>query len=307
MPEELRIGLVGCGRVATAGYVPAIARTAGLRLAAAADPHPGRRLEVASGRPAFATAGELVASGGIDAVVLAGPAEGRGRDAAAAAAAGLPTLVEKPPAGCAAEARALTLLDPAPHCSFNRRFDPDVAALRSLGPHDQATELDLELRYRRVRWAPHVVADDALTDVGPHLIDLARWLSGEQVIAARALCLTESTAKLELEMGRGAARVSCATDRAHRETVHVRRGAARARVRRGGISRAIPTRVAQHRRGHPLVALLSRQLAAFADAVRGAPPEDLASAADGVAVMEVVEAARRSHELGGRWVEVACR
>jgi predicted dehydrogenase len=55
---------------------------------------------------------------------------------------------------------------------------------------------------------------------------------------------------------------------------------------------------------HQLVASISRQLDAFAAAVRGEPADGLATAEDGVAVMAALEAARRSARAGGTWVDV---
>jgi predicted dehydrogenase len=48
-----------------------------------------------------------------------------------------------------------------------------------------------------------------------------------------------------------------------------------------------------------LVALLVREVEEFARASRGGPAPHLATAADGLAVMAVIEAARRSAALGG--------
>jgi predicted dehydrogenase len=50
------------------------------------------------------------------------------------------------------------------------------------------------------------------------------------------------------------------------------------------------------------VRTLAAQLEAFAAAVRGEAPPDLATAADGIAVMRVIDAARRSHSDGGAWM-----
>src|SRR5207248_3840374 len=174
----LRIGLVGCGRIAERGWVPALERSAAARLAAVADLDPARCVAVAPGVPAYEDAEALVSAGGIDAVVVATPVGAHLADARAAA--GLPALVEKPPARDAAEARLLAGLDPPPRIGFNRRFDP---ALRR---PEGRLDLRLVLHYRRASWRPLQVRDEALLDLGPHAVDLARWLARSPVRRGRA-------------------------------------------------------------------------------------------------------------------------
>ncbi|MDX6511006.1 MAG: hypothetical protein QOE36_510, partial [Gaiellaceae bacterium] len=111
---DLRIGLVGCGRIAERGYVPAALRARGVVLAAVADRVPERCASAAPGVPAFPDAASLLEAGLIDAIVLATPVAGRLDDVELACSAGVPALVEKPPAQDADEARALAELNPQP-------------------------------------------------------------------------------------------------------------------------------------------------------------------------------------------------
>jgi len=80
-------------------------------------------------------------------------------DTFAAAAAGLPTLVEKPPAADAGAAAMLATLVPPPWIGFNRRFDPLIERVRGRVPAHGRLELSIELRYRRGSWRPHTVTD----------------------------------------------------------------------------------------------------------------------------------------------------
>ena len=73
MTRELRVGLVGCGRIAERGYVPALARAAGVELVAVADVEPARCAAVAPGVPAFDSLPALVAGAGPEALVVATP------------------------------------------------------------------------------------------------------------------------------------------------------------------------------------------------------------------------------------------
>ena len=98
--RRLRLGLVGCGRLAQAGYLPALRRMSRVRLVAVADPDPGRRARVAglasSDGERVSThvgAAELIDAAAVDGLVIATPPDAHLRDAALAAEASLPTLV----------------------------------------------------------------------------------------------------------------------------------------------------------------------------------------------------------------------
>lgn len=305
MSSPLRIGIAGCGRIAERGYLPAARDLAGVRIVAVADPVAERAARAVAGTEiaAFAGAEEMIAAGGIDALVVAVPAERHLEVANSAAAVGLPSLVEKPPAADLAGAVALAALEPAPALAFNRRFLQGAELGPSI-PAEGWLELELELRFQRLGWAAHASDDEALLDAGIHLIDLAAYLTGSAPIAVRSAGLTPRRARLELELGRGRARIACATDRAYAERVEVRDRAGRALA--GATTDRLRARITRLRGGEdPFVASIRRQLAAFAAAGRGEPSPGLADAAAGVAAMAAVDAARRSAELGGAEVIVA--
>ncbi len=297
----LRVGLVGCGRLAERAYVTALELAHGVRLAAVADPEAARCALVAPGVPAFATAEELTASNGVDALVVATPAETHLEVARAAASCNLPALMEKPPAADVDGARELERLDPAPWLGFNRRFEPAIAALADKVPDAEPIELTLTFSARRGAGGAHAARDDVLLDLGPHLIDLARWLSGAEIERVRARLAGES-ATLEADLGvRGKATIACAGDKPWRERFEVRdaRGHRLAMHVAGGLG----AHLARLQRGpHPLVVSLARQLEAFASAARGQAVTELASAAAGVATMRAIDAARASAAGGGAWV-----
>jgi predicted dehydrogenase len=289
----LRLGLVGCGRLAEAGYLPAIAGLPGVELAAVADPASERRGRIAqlSGtEPAqFESAEALAAAGVVDAAVIATPVASHLADTAALTAEGVPCLVEKPPAVGVEGAEALADLTPAPWVGFNRRFTHGARLLDAV-PADGELELDLELRYRRASWRAVEVGDPAILDLGAHLVDLALLLTGSDHARVRVAGCEHERAALEIETGRGIARISCATDLPHRERIVVRSGGRTvASSREGGPIAALTTRLPW--REPPLVASLRAQLEAFARVVAGGDGGLLATAADGVATMRVIEAA----------------
>ena len=293
--RPVRIGLVGAGRLAEVGYLPAAAAARDVVLAAVAEPDPVRRDRVAAlggGLPAFINAAALLAGADVDAFVLASPAAVHLGDARIGAAAGLPVLVEKPPAPDRADATALAALEPAPYVAFNRRFDPAIAALRAATPAGAEVAVVAEIAYRHGGWGAHAVADDALLDLGPHLVDLVRWITGADVTRVRRASVTRERAEFDLELGVARARIRCATDRLHRERVEVRHrdGTLVGRHRVGGPVNAVLGRL---RPGpHPLVESLTAELEAFARTVRGDLDPVLGRAADGVAVMAVLDEVR---------------
>jgi myo-inositol 2-dehydrogenase / D-chiro-inositol 1-dehydrogenase len=301
----LRLGIAGCGRIVERGYLPAVRGIPGIELAALADPdlERAKRSAKATEAVAFADATELIAAARVDALVVATPADLHEEIARLASRAGLPSLIEKPPAPNLAGAVALAALDPAPAIGFNRRF-MQGRELLPLVPTDGWLELELGMRFRRAGWGAHLSRDEALIDAGTHLIDLACFLTGSSPIAVRNATVEAERAGLELELGRARARIHCATDRAYAEHVEVRDRSGRlvATSRTGGLRAA-----AGRLRGgeDPLVGSLRRQLTRFAAKARGGDAGSLADASAGVAAMAVVEAARRSAELSGAEVTVA--
>ncbi len=295
--SELRIGLVGAGRLAEVGYLPALHAASGVRLAGLAEPDPARQARVAAlagGVPAFPDAAALLAGMRLDGLVLATPVSAHLTDARIAAAAGVAVLVEKPPAANRHQAAELAALTPAPWIGFNRRFDPGIEALRAATPAGEEVEVFLQLDYRRRSWGAHAVTDDALLDLGPHLIDLARWITRGEVTDVRQATVSPQRAGFDLALGPARARIRCATNRPYRERVEVRRqqGAVLGRHHDGGLLAAVRGRLATPSGPHPLIASLTAQLEAFARAARGGPEPTLGSAADGLAVMATIDAVR---------------
>lgn len=300
----MRLGIAGCGRIAERGYVPAALAAEGVTIVAFADPNPDRlewclRLWRDGGREAegFAALGDLLEAEPIDLLVVAAPLDLHVPLAEQAAAAGVRSLVEKPPAPDLAGAQRLAALDPEPLLAFNRRFLQGTELGEAI-PAEGWIELDLELRFRQGAWGAHEVRDEALLDAGIHLVDLAYHLSGAVPIAVRGAQVTKQRAAFELELSRGRARIKCATDRSHREAIIVRdrSGKQLASSTWGGLR----SRLAARMNGtDPLVLSLRRQL----EAVTSGGP--IATARDGVTTMAIVEAAHRSAVLDGAEVTVA--
>ena len=247
----MRVGLIGCGRIAERGYVPAFARAEGVQLAAVVDVQSERCRAVAPGVAAFANVGELVASGEVDAVVVATPVGAHVEVAAEAARAGLATLVEKPPARTASEAVGLLELEPAPFVAFNRRFEPGLLSIREQIP---SGPIELRLRFhRRGAWGSHGGDDPLLLDVGPHALDLVRWLAGVELTRIRARELADGASiDVELADARGTASVEIRTNSPFLESVEVHSDGRR--VARQSHRRSARRRTRPRHSGHAVAA-----------------------------------------------------
>jgi predicted dehydrogenase len=301
--SRLRLAIAGFGRLAEAGYVPAIAHCEGLELVAVAEPDAGRRARAGelAGVATHATLDGLISADRPDLLVVASPPEMHLPAATLAAAHEIPTLVEKPPADRPGEAARLAALRPAPWIGFNRRFSTLLRIAPV--PRDTPIELRLELHYRRASWNAFAVRDDALADVGIHLADLALELGGEP-LSVEASRLEPERAEFSIELERGRALVRCSTNSPWRELLEVRSEGRRiARVSEGGVIAGALSRLA--RRPHPLVASLAAQLTAVCRALEGAAQPLLADAGDGLAAMSLLEAVRESASQRARIVAVA--
>jgi len=304
MSDALTLGIAGCGRIVQAGYVPALGRLPELEVVAVADPVRDRRERVAAeiaGAPRpFASVGEMLEATRPEAVLVASPPSAHLEHATGAADAGAVILVEKPPGRDLADAEAIARLRPRPWIGFNRRF----SHLRSLAgrlPGEGTLDVSIAISYRRRSWRAHEVRTDALADLGPHAVDLARRIL-EGLDSVRAAEIDFDRAELDVSGSRGRARIICATNRPWTERIEVRSAGRRvAASLHGGLRSQLRLR----RKGgeHPLTASLAAQMGAFAAAAAG-DADGLATAADGVAVMRALEAVRRSASTGCREVRI---
>lgn len=292
----VRVGLVGCGRVAEFGYLPALHQAAGIKLVGVVDVNRVRCEAVAPGVPAYQSMQDLIKAGGVDGLVIATPTRFHLVGARCAAEAGLPVLLEKPPGVDARETGALLTLNPSPWIAFNRRFEPRLAGLKDRLRSEGKLQLRLALHYRKTSWKSFDMQDDALLDLGPHLIDLTRWLTDGEITQVRAFSLDERRAEFALELDRGSAMISCSNNSPYREWVEAKDSLGRVKYsyKRGGILAGILARLRPHHE-NPLVTSVRGQLEAFGRVVSGmSEGSPLATSVDGVAVMSAIEAVRYS-------------
>ncbi len=304
MTSPVRVGLVGCGRLAGRGYVPAFAQLHGVTLVAVADLDPARCKAIAPGVAAYRTAEELLSEADVELLVLAHAASAHVADACAAAATGVSSLVEKPPARNASEAKRLVGLEPTAWVGFNRRFEPALSAMRTQLASERPAELELEMTILPSAWGAFSGSESPLLDLGPHVVDLALWLTGCDPLRLRVDRVTEHEAAFALDLGDTSASLRISHASAWRESVVARDAEGRvvARLERGGLVRRLAA-LARVGGPSPLVGSLTAQLAAVVEAVRGRQVDSrLAGAADAVQVLAVLDAVAAA--TGGDWAEL---
>lgn len=142
MPDErptLRLGVIGCGRIAQAAHLPAIQKASGIRLAAVSDPSSilAEGVGTRYGAPWFTDSAELLDLP-LDAVLIAVPDRFHLSLGMDALAAGKHVLIEKPLAGTSAD--AARLVEAASHAGLKiqtgsmKRHDPGLEFARASLP-----------------------------------------------------------------------------------------------------------------------------------------------------------------------------
>jgi predicted dehydrogenase len=138
-PPTLRLGVIGCGRIAQAAHLPAVAKARTVELVAVSDPSETLATGVGQqyGVPSFTATDELLAHD-LDAVVIAAPDRFHHPLGTAALRAGKHVLMEKPLAATSAEATELVQLAAAADLRLQtgamKRHDPAIVFAHDLLP-----------------------------------------------------------------------------------------------------------------------------------------------------------------------------
>lgn len=192
---KLRVGLLGCGRIAAMFHAPILGADPNVAVTAIADAMPESRDRVGARVPGavrFADWQKAVAVGDLDAVVICLPPAMHAPAAVAAFEAGLHVYVEKPLALDLAEADAMISAWRAAGMvgmvGFNFRFHPLVESTRTrlssgtLGPIVAARSLFTSARRVLPGWkADSRAGGGALADLATHHFDLLAHLTGQPI------------------------------------------------------------------------------------------------------------------------------
>lgn len=200
-----KIGLMGCGSVASFGHLPAIAETAGVTLHAIFDPDPQKLAEFQPkyNVPNACTNAEAFFATGLDGVVIASPAPVHEENVLQCASHKLPVLCEKPLSMDAPQGRrmidAMNAAGVPLYVAFCYRFSLAAMHIRDLVHQGAIGELKaMRLIYNwdchgKYHWRDpaqgeqdrrrgRMLEGGPMVDCGTHQIDLAQWWSGSPVV-----------------------------------------------------------------------------------------------------------------------------
>ncbi len=325
-PAAVRVGVIGCGSIATAVHLRVLRRLGGVRVTALADPLPEAReraRRLAPGAAAVAEADELLDRDDVDAVVVTAPSGLHAPIALATLETERHLYLEKPIAATVEQGRQVAA---AAHeegvvaaIGFNWRFQPLVARARELvragaiGDVRAVSTVFCEPSAMPAWKRSRAEGGGVLLDLGSHHFDLVRWLLGAEVARVDATVRSEATehdsasVRLVLDDGRVASsffsfragKVDTLELVGERGVLRVDRYARTLTLRgaRAGVTTPALAAWRARARLRPSEPSWAYLLAAFVEAVRGRKVE-LPTLDDGLRSLEIVAAAERAAEAG---------
>jgi myo-inositol 2-dehydrogenase/D-chiro-inositol 1-dehydrogenase len=189
----VRIGIVGLG-VMGAGHLHTLAGVPGAEVVAVSDVDVERaRLVAGEGPEVFGDPLRLIRDDGVDAVLIASSDATHADFVLACLEAGKPALCEKPLAPTAAASLSVTEAEVAigrrlVQVGFMRRFDLRYAEIkRGLDEGQIGSPLFVHCAHRNASVPPTYTSEMLITSSVTHEIDVARWLTGEEIVSATVL------------------------------------------------------------------------------------------------------------------------
>jgi len=190
--HELRVGLIGAGRMGADHARRLHERVSGARLVAVGDPDPDRAGAAADGIPGARAETDpmtVLGASDVDAVVVASPGPVHEPLLLAAIDRGIPVLCEKPLTPDAKSSLRVVEAEAARgrklvQVGFMRRFDPEYLELKeTLDTGALGRPLLLHCAHRNAEHPPGFTTDMLISDSVVHEFDTTRWLLGEDITA----------------------------------------------------------------------------------------------------------------------------
>lgn len=204
--EQLRIGILGCGRRVAFFHAGPLAALQGVRIAGLVDTSPDsiellRRTVALDGVPAFTSPAELYDRVELDAVLVSSPHTMHHQMVLGALERGLHVLCEKPLActpeeahdiEAAARGSGLTVT-----IAYQRRLDPAYVYMRDAIVRGDLGELQAVSLTCGQHWGgatrsgwrqrPELSGGGMLMDTGSHVVDVLCWLVGRPFVEVHAM------------------------------------------------------------------------------------------------------------------------
>lgn len=321
--SRIGVGLIGVGRHGMRYARHLVHDLPMASLAAVCRRHPEQRLDLPEAGPVtiYGDPHSLIADPTVDVVVVVTPPRVAPQICRLAVEARKPMLIEKPLAVSGDEARAMVALAheaAVPVMTAQTlRFDPTIQALKGLQHRIGRSERLLltsriEMKVTAPDHAEGYGKRGALLEIGVHMLDLVRFLTGEEVQEVRCVmdrippAAPETTASVRLTTLGG---TRCEIEIARVQTGRVGRaewvgsqGRLEADWSQGQV-RCIESSAVQHlesRRSQTVLATLS----AFLQAVAQGTPMPI-TGEDGWRAVELAEACYRSAQHGGALVTLS--
>ncbi|MFC0331295.1 Gfo/Idh/MocA family protein [Paenibacillus sepulcri] len=194
MMDKVKVGVIGCGSIASGKHLPSLSKLEQVELCAFSDILPERARQAAdkfgaSGAKVYADYRELLADASIDVIHVCTPNDAHAEVSIAALEAGKHVMCEKPMAKTAADARrmaeAARRTGKKLTIGYNNRFRPDSLFLKKMCENGELGDIYFAkahaLRRRGVpTWGVFLDKDKQgggpLIDIGTHALDLTLWL-----------------------------------------------------------------------------------------------------------------------------------
>ncbi len=190
---SIGIGIIGAGVMGADHARTVASAVGGAHLAALSDADADRAARVAAetgARRCHADSMALIADPAVDAVLIASPDATHAAFVLACLNAGKPVLCEKPLAATLAEAEVIIAAEKAlgrrlVQVGFMRRFDPAYAGMKArLDAGEIGPAVMLHAVHRNAAVPPWFTSEMVITNSAVHDIDVARFLLGQEIVAA---------------------------------------------------------------------------------------------------------------------------
>lgn len=322
--ERIGVGLIGVGRhgLRYARHIVNDLPAASLRAVCRQHPEQGFELSGASAIKVYGKAESLIADPAVDVIIVVTPPLFAPDICRSAVEARKPLLIEKPLATTAAAARAMVATAREAGVPLmtaqTLRFDRTIQQMKTLLPRIGRSErVHLISRIEKRTTAPGH-ADGygkrgALLEIGVHMLDLVRFMTGEEVDEARCTMdarpavspetaasirlLTSGGTTCQIEIARvSSGRVGRAEWWGSKGRLEVDWGACQVRCHDGTGTHAFDLPPSQ---------TVLAAVTAFLQAVRNGSPMPV-TGEDGCRAVEIAEACYRSAQLGGAPVVLPC-